>query len=99
MPLKGLTDLLMQSNHEKALKKLKELEAQALQLESQAQLLESQAAGIRNECHKTRCLLEGDVSTSANESKVNNAAVASVISKRQTFLNKKTRQVMTVGHS
>jgi hypothetical protein len=89
----------MQSNHAKALKKLKELEAQALQLEGQAQVLESQAAGIRKECHKTRCLLEGDVSTSAKESKVNHAAVAQAVSKRQSFLNKKTRQVMTVGHS
>jgi len=90
----------MQSNHEKALKKLKELEAQALRLEGQAQVLESQAAGIRKECHITRCLLEGDVSTSAKEGKkVNQAAVANAIARRQSFLNKKTRQVTTVGHS
>jgi uncharacterized protein (DUF3084 family) len=89
----------MQSNHAKALKKLKELEAKAEMLESQAQQLEAQQAGFRNECHKTRCLLEGDVSTSAKESKVNHAAVAQALSKRQSFLNKKTRQVMTAGHS
>jgi hypothetical protein len=90
----------MQSNHEKALKKIKELEAKALQLEGQAQVMESQAASIRQECHITRCLLEGDVSTSAEESKiVNNAAVARAVSRRQNFLNKKTRQVKTVGHS
>lgn len=89
----------MQSNHEKALKKLKELEAKAEMLEGQAQQLEAQAAGFREECHKTRCLLEGDVSTSANVSKVNRAAVALVVSRRQSFLNKKTRQVVTVGHS
>jgi hypothetical protein len=88
----------MRSNHEKALKKLKELEAKAEMLEGQAQQLEAQAAGIRNDCHKTRCLLEGDVSTSAKVSKVNHAAVAQVVSKRQSFLNKKTRQVSAVGH-
>jgi hypothetical protein len=90
----------MQTNHEKALKKLKELEAKALRLEGHAQELESEAAGIRKECHITRCLLEGDVSTSAEEGKkVNQSAVAQVVSRRQNFLNKKTRQVMTVGHS
>lgn len=97
----------MQSNHEKALKKLKELEVKAFQLEGQAQVLENQAqqmeaqaAGIRKECHITRCLLEGDVSTSAEESKiVNNAAVARAVARRQNFLNKKTRQVKTAGHS
>lgn len=88
----------MQSNHEKALKKLKELEAKAQLLEDQAQLLESQAAGIRNDCHKTRCLLEGDVSTSAKVSKINHAAVAQAVARRQSYLNKKTRQVTTVGH-
>jgi hypothetical protein len=89
----------MQSNHVKALKKLKELEAKAEMLEGQAQQLEAQASGIRKECHITRCLLEGDVSTSAEEGKkVNQAAVAQVIARRQSYLNKKTRQVTTVGH-
>jgi hypothetical protein len=96
----------MQTNHEKALKKLKEMEAKALQLEGQAQVLENQAqqleaqaAGFRKECHITRCLLEGDVSTSTEESvNVNQAVVANVVAKRQSFLNKKTRQVASVGH-
>jgi hypothetical protein len=81
----------MPNNHDKVLKKLQDLEAKAL-------ALEAQAAGIREECHKTRCLLEDGVSTPSKKSKVNHAAVAQVAAKRKSFLNKKTQQVVTVGH-
>jgi hypothetical protein len=81
----------MENNQVKILQKIKEMEGRA-------QLLESEAATLRKDCHKTRCLLEAGVSTPAKESKVNQSAVAKVIAKRKSFLNKKTRQVGTAGH-
>lgn len=74
----------MLSNHDKAIKKLRDLEARA-------ESLEAQAIGIRTECHLTRQLLEGGVSTSAKKSNVK-AAVAKAMAAREAFLNKKTRQ-------
>jgi hypothetical protein len=73
----------MVSNNDKAIKKLRDLEARA-------ELLEAQASGIRNECHLTRRLLEGDVSTSSKKGNPS-AAVAKAMAGRKAFLNKKNR--------
>lgn len=61
--------------------------------------LEAQAEVFRDQCHKTRMLLEAEVSTSTKKSKVDPVTVANVIAERRKFLNKKTRQLNATGNS
>lgn len=67
-------------------------------LETKAALMEVQAQELKQECHLTRVLLEGDVSTPANGR--NNIAidakvVATVTGKRKNYLKNKSRTAVT----
>ena len=75
----------MENSIEMAIKRLQELEAQA--------------EDMRDECHKTRMLLEAGVSTQAKKSKPGKSHLAALAAERKKFLNKKTRQVTTTGDS
>jgi len=62
-------------------------------LESKAAMMEVQAQELKQECHITRILLEGDVSTTANNSSpVSAKVIATVTGKRRKYLKNKSRR-------